>query len=145
MTERRLDEKDRALIGLLEANARMPVAVLARKLGLARTTVQERIHRLESSGVIAGYGLRLAPRSDGAIDAQVSLSVDPKRTESVIRALKDFPEIKSCLAVSGAFDLVVAVRAPDMGAIDQVLDRIGALSGVERTHSAIVLATKFRR
>ncbi|HBB83887.1 MAG TPA: AsnC family transcriptional regulator, partial [Sulfitobacter sp.] len=54
-----LDDTDRALIAALQSNARLPVADLARSLGLARTTVQARLERLERSGAIVGYTLRL--------------------------------------------------------------------------------------
>ena len=54
-----LDATDRHLLSLLQANAREPAALLARKLGVARTTVVARIARLERDGVIAGYGVRV--------------------------------------------------------------------------------------
>ena len=54
-----LDDIDRQLLSLLQTNAREGTALLARKLGLARTTVVARIARLERSGVVAGYGVRL--------------------------------------------------------------------------------------
>ncbi|MBU0890423.1 MAG: Lrp/AsnC family transcriptional regulator, partial [Gammaproteobacteria bacterium] len=59
-----LDDTDRELLSLLQANAREGTAMLARKLGLARTTVVARIARLERSGVVAGYGVRLGTRLD---------------------------------------------------------------------------------
>lgn len=55
-----LDDTDRQLLSLLQANARESTATLARRLGLARTTVVSRIARLEREGVVAGYGVRLA-------------------------------------------------------------------------------------
>lgn len=58
-----LDELDRNLVALLQANARESVANLARQLGVARTTVVARIERLERTGVIAGYSVRLDRKS----------------------------------------------------------------------------------
>ena len=55
-----LNDKDRELLFLLSENARMPVAELARRLDLSRTTVQARLERLEGQGVIAGYQVRLS-------------------------------------------------------------------------------------
>ena len=55
-----MDAKDRSLIALLRANARESTASLARKLGVARSTVQERLTRLEKDGTIAGYTVRVA-------------------------------------------------------------------------------------
>jgi len=57
-----MSDKDRQLLSILSENARMPTAMLARKLGLSRTTVQAKIERLERDGVIAGYGVRLLDR-----------------------------------------------------------------------------------
>src|SRR5262245_30586234 len=55
-----MDDTDRKLIAMLRENARAPTAVLARRLGLSRTTVQARLERLERSGTISGYGVRLS-------------------------------------------------------------------------------------
>ena len=72
--------EDRRLLALLKANARESTASLARKLGLSRTTVQERIRRLERNGVIAGYAVRIAEDvTRNVLSAQVLLSVDAKQ------------------------------------------------------------------
>lgn len=82
-----LDEIDRQLLSLLQTNAREGTALLARKLGLARTTVVARIARLERSGVVAGYGVRLGARLDAStVRAWCSLSVMPKAGPAVLRA-----------------------------------------------------------
>ncbi len=74
-----LSEKDRDLLALLGENSRMPVATLAKKLGLSRTTVQARIERLERDGVIAGYGLRLSDRyRSSLVRAHILITIAPK-------------------------------------------------------------------
>ena len=72
------DETDRELLTCLAENARLPVATLARKLGLARTTVQARLDRLEASGVIAGYTLRLGQDARPALRATALVSIEPR-------------------------------------------------------------------
>ena len=67
MTKIILTAKDQELLALLQSNARMPVAELARKLGLSRTTVQDRLRRLEGQCVIAGYGLRLSRPAEAGL------------------------------------------------------------------------------
>ncbi|MGL6089219.1 MAG: Lrp/AsnC family transcriptional regulator, partial [Pseudomonas paracarnis] len=63
-----LDEIDRQLIAALQLNARESVAMLARQLGIARTTVTSRLARLEKTQVITGYGVRLGQRvADGGL------------------------------------------------------------------------------
>ena len=139
-------EKDEELIALLKTNARMPVSELARRLGVSRTTIQDRLRRLEVSGVIAGYGVRLASqgRAEGIL-AHVELSVEPRMTAEVVRALVRMPQVETLHTVSGKFDLIAQVRALTTDNIDKVLDDIGIIPGITRTESAIILSTKLDR
>lgn len=146
MAKRPLDVTDRRLLALLQANAREPAAALARKLGLSRSTVQSRIGRLERSGVIAGYGVRV--RDDGSsagLHAYVAIAVKPKFAEPVVRALRRLPEIKSLSAVSGEFDLLARLTADTPARLDALLDEIGAIDGIERTTTSVVLSAHFER
>lgn len=137
---------DQKLLALLRANAREPVAVLARNLDLARSTVQERIDRLEKQGIIAGYTIREGGSYiDRQILAHVMISVDPKMAASVTSDLKKMTEVRSLAAISGAFDLMAELAAETTARIDAVLDGIGHLKGVQKTMSSIVLSVKFER
>lgn len=139
-------ERDLALIKLLQENAREPVSSLARKLGVSRTAVQERINRLVRDGVIERFTVRIGSEwSEGRITAIVSLVVDPKHTADVIRTLEKMSAITSLWTVSGRNDLVAMARAGSTAEIDQVLDEVGSQRGVTRTESSIVLSTKFDR
>ena len=141
-----LTDPDWALLNLLQANARAPVAELAKALGLARTTVQARLKRLEATGVIAGYTVQLGTRERSSrVQAHVLLEVDAKRTQATIRALQDLPQVRAVQSVSGPFDYVAKIEEQSVERLDAVLDRIGALEGVLRTQSLVVLATKFER
>lgn len=146
MTKGRMDALDRRLLSLLEADAREPTASLARKLGVSRTTVQDRIRRLEREGVVAGYTLRLGSEyREERITAYVMLSVNPKLSARVVHALKAMPELRRLHAVSGVYDLLAEVSAESTRRIDEVLDTIGSTPGIERTTSSIVLSTKLER
>jgi len=140
-----LNDKDEALIGLLKLNAREPVASLARKLDVSRSTVQDRLKRLETSGVIAGYQVRMGPKNARGIQAFVEVTVEPSLLVRIIGELKSIPQIETIHTVSGKFDLVAVVGANTAGQIDQVLDKIGAVTGITRTSSAIILSTKLDR
>ena len=141
-----LDPTDRELLTLLRANAREPVSALARKLDLARSTVQERIGRLERSRVIAGYTIRTGEDfAERQIAAHVMISVDPKMAASLTADLKKMPEVRSLSAISGAFDMMAEVAAETTARIDTILDAIGHLKGVQKTMSSIVLSVKFER
>jgi DNA-binding Lrp family transcriptional regulator len=138
--------EDRKLLALLRANARESTASIARKLGASRTTIQERIRRLEKSGVIAGYTVRIADNvGTRMLAAQVLLNVSARHADRVARELKALPSVMSLHAVSGIFDYVASVEAESTGELDAQLDRIGQMSGIERTQTLVVLATKFER
>ena len=141
-----LDPTDRQLLALLRTDAREPVSSLARKLDLARSTVQERIARLERTGVIAGYTIRSGEDfAERQILAHVMIAVDPKMAASVTADLKKMPEVRSLAAISGTFDMMAELAAETTAKIDAVLDAIGHLKGVQKTMSSIVLSVKFER
>jgi len=142
----KMDDTDRELLRLLEMDARMPTAALARRLGISRSTVQDRIRRLEARGVIGGYTIRM--REDVArrqITAHVLISVNPKFADRVVHALKQMSRLRSLHAVSGVYDLIAVIRAETTAEIDETLDQIGRMDGIEKTMSSIVLSTKFER
>ena len=146
MTKHYKDEIDRRLVTLLQADARASTSALARRLGVARSTVHERIARLEKSGVITGYAAILSRNpSDENSQALVMLSVNQQKSREVVDRLNTFPEIKLALAVSGEHDLFLSVEAPRLEDLDALLDEIAVIPGVERTKSWIVLARKFDR
>ena len=141
-----MDDLDENLLARLRDNARTPVAELARGLGLSRTTVQSRLARLERSGVIAGYALRMSPSHEAArLHAHVMLAIEPKQAAAVSAALKRLPGVRRLQSVSGPFDMIATLDAADVNEMDGLIEAIGALKGVERTNASIVLATKFDR
>ncbi len=137
---------DRMLLALLRENARMPVAELARRLGVSRSTAQSRLEKLERNGTIAGYALKL---SGGYLSNQISahlmVTVSPKLVGQVVKALEAMIEVRTVHSVSGSYDMIVVVEAPSVAELDAVIDRIGALEGVERTMSSIILSTRVER
>jgi DNA-binding Lrp family transcriptional regulator len=140
-----MKDTDAKLVALLRANAREPTASLARKLGLARSTVQERIARLERDGVIKGYTVRLAEEGASRLRAVVMISTDPKQADRVAVELKKMPEVRSLAALSGSYDLIAMIETETPARIDALLDRIGRAPGVARTVSSIILSEKFSR
>jgi DNA-binding Lrp family transcriptional regulator len=138
--------KDRQLIELLKANARESVAALARKLGVARSTVKARLKRLEDGGVIAGYTVRLGQTPErSAITAHVLLEASAKRADGLIRELRALAAIRGLYAISGSFDYLAIVETPSTHEMDAILDRIGRIEGVTKTETSIALSVKFER
>jgi len=141
-----MDDLDRALIAQLRADARLPLATLARRLKVARTTVQTRLERLEASGTIVGYTLRLAEGGAGAmIRASCLLTVEPRAQAAILSRLRALPEVERAHTTSGRFDLLVEIAAPGTAALDQVLDALGAIPGVRASESLIHLSTRIDR
>lgn len=141
-----LDDTDRALVALLRENARAPVAELARRLGVSRTTVQSRLQRLERRGAVVGYTVVVPDEAEAAlVRAHVLITLGPKSAAAIESALRRIPEVRTLHSVSGPFDLIAIVAARSIGELDALIDRIGALDGVERTTSAIVLSTRIQR
>jgi DNA-binding Lrp family transcriptional regulator len=137
------DALDRELLALLQANARESVTTLGKKLGCARTTVIARIARLEKAGVIAGYSVRLNQAAlERSLQACVGLSVQPKAGSAVLKRLATMPEVKQVYSVSGEFDYIAWIRAELPDQLDRLLDAVGDLDGVTRTHTSVVLAQR---
>lgn len=142
----KISATDELLLSLLRENARASTAQIARRLNLSRTTVQSRIERLERDGIISGYTVRVRDDLErGHIRAHIMITVHPKQMTSVVAALRAMPELRLLHSVSGAYDLIAVGVVPSVDAMDLLTDRIGAIEGVERTTSSIVLSTKFER
>jgi DNA-binding Lrp family transcriptional regulator len=141
-----MDAIDEKLLSALRDNARASTARLARLVGRSRTSVQSRLERLEREGVIVGYSVRVAPEHElGAVRAHVMIKVGPKEARAVTAALKAIPQVRVLHSVSGDVDLIAVAATSSVAEMDEVIDRIGALDGVERTTSSIILSTKFER
>jgi DNA-binding Lrp family transcriptional regulator len=137
---------DEALLSLLREDARASTAEIARKLGLSRTTVQNRIARLEAEGVIRGYTVRVDDEHERRrIRAHIMLTIRPKQMPAVARALQAMPDVRVLYSISGGHDLIALAATETVGDMDVLTDAIGAIDGVERTNSSIILSTKFER
>jgi DNA-binding Lrp family transcriptional regulator len=141
-----MDEQDRNIIALLAADARMSLSTLARRLKVARSTVQTRLERLESTGMIAGYTVKLGEAAkEGRLRATVLVSIEPRAQAGILIRLKAIPEIEKVYTTSGHWDLLLQVAAPNTRSLDDVLDQIGAMTGVKSSESMIHLSTRLDR
>ncbi|WP_339861782.1 Lrp/AsnC family transcriptional regulator [Paremcibacter congregatus] len=139
-----MDDTDQKLVNLLKNNGRESTTALARKLGLSRSTVQDRIARLEDRGIIAGYTIRFnEDYQNRLITAHVLIQLNPKNADQILASLRKIPLIKAVYAVSGIYDMIALVKAETTEEIDSTLDEIGRMDGINKTTSSIVLSTKF--
>ncbi len=141
-----MDDLDHAILAQLAADARISVAVLSRRLKVARSTVQARIERLEATGIIAGYTVKLGDKArQGRIRASVLLTIEPRAQANVLTRLRALPQVEKVHTTSGRVDLLLQVVATTTAALDDVLDAVGTIPGVRSSESLIHLSTKFDR
>jgi DNA-binding Lrp family transcriptional regulator len=140
------DDLDDRLLALLRRNARASTSALARRLGVARSTIQARMERLERRGAIAGYTIVHAPDYDARlVRAHVMIQVDGHRQAQVERALAAMDSVSALYTISGGHDLVAMLRTPSTQALDEAIDDIRHIDGVLSTTTSVLLARKFDR
>jgi DNA-binding Lrp family transcriptional regulator len=137
-----LDDTDRALIAALRADSRTPIATLAKRLGVSRGTVQNRINRLIGAGTILGFTLRLPLQSEPhRVRAIMSVAVEGQRSRDVIAALRGFSEVGAVHTTNGRWDLVAELEAEGLAAFSRALDRIREIKGIATTETSLLLET----
>lgn len=138
-----LDDLDREVIALLRADSRMSVSALAERLGVVRATVQARINRLLSTGVIGAFTITMGPghEEQRAVTAVCNLQVRSTAARSTLhRHLVTVPGLDSVHTTTGKWDLVVHLSAPDLDSLDRTLALLRALPVVEATETSILVA-----
>lgn len=137
-----IDDTDRALLGLLRQDARMPVATLATRLKVARGTVQNRMKRLERDGVIVGYTVRVKPQAEAhRIRALMTIVVEGNRGAEVLHALRGHPNVTALHSTNGRWDLIAELRADTLEAFDRALGNIRLIEGIASTETSLLLST----
>lgn len=135
-----IDSLDRRLIALLRGQSRLPIAVLARELGINRSTVTARIEGLTRSGVIEAFTIRLSDEIDrDAIRAITLVRSDPQYGQDVVREIRGFPEVEQLHSTLGTWDLVAQLRTSTMAEFDATLERIRAITGVRDTETSLLM------
>jgi DNA-binding Lrp family transcriptional regulator len=136
-----IDELDGRLIRLLAASPRAGVVELARQLGVARGTAQARLERLQQRGVITGFGpdLDLVELGYGVL-AFTTLEIAQGRLHDVVEHLKDIAEVLEAHATSGPGDLHCRVVARTNADLQEVINRILEVQGIDRCTSVIALS-----
>ena len=137
-----MDATDQQLLSLLRKDARASLATLAQKLGVSRGTVTNRITRLEDTGIIVGYTVRLRPDAEpNEIRAWMSIAVEGNETRAVIASLLGEPGVASLHDTNGRWDLLAELRAANLSELSQVLERIRLVRGISSTETSIHLQT----
>ncbi len=139
-SDRRIDARDESIIASLRRNARTPISELACAVGLSRSTTQARLRRLETSGVIVGYTVRLRPRA-GALRAWFTMTLAPTVScADVMPALLEHRGVRLCHALAGPIDLLALVEAGDAEALSALRDTVAKITGIASVQTNPVLA-----
>lgn len=135
-----LDSKDQLLIASLRKNARASLVSLARDIGLSRSATHDRIHRLESRGVIKGYTVILdeLAKSTKAVFFVSIVNGDPNPL--IAKRIIKLRDVVGSQCLSGEIDLLVHAACPDTNRLAELRDEISGLEGVSSVKTQLVLA-----
>ena len=139
-----LDITDRQILKILQENGRITIKDLALKVHLSPTPVFERVRRLETSGIIERYTtvLNAAKLGQGFI---VFCSVKLRRmgkdiANDFVARIKDIPEVAECYNISGEFDYLLKIYAPDMQYYNEFcINVLGTIESLGSIQSSFVM------
>ena len=139
-----LDERDLAILGALQEDARATYADVGAKVGLSASTVHERVRKLEQQGVIRGYRAVLDAEAVGLlVTALIAVTpLDPQQPDDLPARVHEFPEVEDCYSVAGEFNYVLKVRTRTTGDLEDLIRRLREKGGVS-TNTTIALSTPF--
>ena len=136
-----MDKIDRTLLKILQKDSRVPLQVIAKRLGIPKSTVHYRISRLEREKVIEGYYAKLNPARLGYDYLAVVLvraKYGPRYHQKVGLRLSKIPGVWAVYYVLGDLDFIVLIRALDRDDYIKKLERLSNMSDIERTSTQVV-------
>jgi Lrp/AsnC family leucine-responsive transcriptional regulator len=138
-----LDDTNRRLLAELQADARLSLAELGRRVGLSSPAVAERLARLERDGVIRGHHADVDPRALGyPLSVVIRIRPAPRRLRDVASAAAGSPEVVECDRITGEDCFVVRAHVRDVGHLEELIDRFTPFG---QTTSSIVQSSPVPR
>ncbi|EMA68946.1 AsnC family transcriptional regulator [Halorubrum aidingense JCM 13560] len=140
-----LDETDRAILRILQEDARTPFSEVARRIDMSSATVHDRVGRMEDAGVIKGYHAEIDPKAVGyGVSAFVGLRVEQGREEDALDRLRDIDGVREIHLTTGEWDVILRVVAEDTERLRELMfDRIAEMDGFSRSQTMIILGTDY--
>ncbi|MDB6453694.1 Lrp/AsnC family transcriptional regulator [Falsirhodobacter sp. 20TX0035] len=140
----KLDATDRKILAEFAANARIPIAELARKVGLSKTPVALRVRQMEEAGLITGYRVILSPMKLGLTHVTyVEINMTDTREpalQAFNTAVRAIPEVEECYMIAGGYDYLLKVRSRDMADFRRIMaEKISALPHMSNTSSRVAM------
>jgi Lrp/AsnC family leucine-responsive transcriptional regulator len=139
-----MDDRDRKILDLIQRDAKLPQAQLAKKVGLSAAAVNERLRKLEQTGAIRRYVAVVDPNLLGSdITAFVEVFIEHPRYEpAFLKRVLELDEVQECHHITGEFSLLLKVRVRDMKSLENLLLRqLNTPEGVRQTRTVMVLST----
>ena len=139
-----LDEIDRRILALLQADCKTPLAKVGERVGLSAPSVVERVRKLEAEGFITGYHAQLDARRLGMdITAFIGVSIGhPKGIAIFEQQLERLHDVLECHHVTGGYTLLLKAKTHDTQSLERLIRTLRSIEGVERTETSVVLSTK---
>ena len=134
-----MDLTDRRILAVLEGNARTSAAEIGRQIGLSRTAVQDRLSKLEASGVVSGYHVQVAEAHDDMIRAVLFVKIAARPCDPALNWMASLEGVLEVISLSGELDALVRCTVPDVAALTALNDRIGASDLIAKSSSSVVL------
>jgi Lrp/AsnC family transcriptional regulator for asnA, asnC and gidA len=140
-----LDDIDREILRILQADARTPFSEVARQIDMSSATVHERVNRMEEAGVIEGYTAQVNPREVGfGTEAFVGVRVEQGYEETVVPKLEELEAVREIHLIAGKLDMMLRVQAEDADQLRQlVFEHLGSIEGFARTNTMVILGTEY--
>jgi len=140
-----LDETDREILRILQADARTPFSEVARRIDMSSATVHDRVNRMEEAGVIEGYHAKVDPKAVGlGISAIVGLRVEQGREQETLDRLTKIDGVQEVFLTTGQWDVMVRVYAADADELRELMfDTIAQMDGFARSQTMVVLGTRY--
>ena len=139
-----LDERDLEIIAALQDDGRATYADIGQRVGLAASSVHDRVRKLERLGVIRGYRAVVDPEAVGLyVTALIAVTpLDPTQPDDLPDRVRDFPEVEDCLSVAGEANYVLKVRMRTTGHLEELIRRLRE-KGEVQTRTTVVLSIPF--
>ena len=133
-----MDRIDRSLLRLLAEDASKPLKTLAAEVGLARSSVRDRIVRLQSRGIIRRFTIETS-QDEEAVGAILLVRLLQTPDPAVVRDVSRRPEVARCYSLSGPIDLLIELQGADVASVNRTRDEIALLAGVADVETSFIL------
>ncbi|HEX9235656.1 MAG TPA: Lrp/AsnC family transcriptional regulator [Actinomycetota bacterium] len=139
-----MDDRDRKILAILQEDARATFTDIAEKVGLAASSVHDRVRKLEQAGVVRAYRADVDAEALGLfVTALVSvMPLDPRQPDDLPDRVREFAEIEACHSVAGDENYILKVRTRTTSDLEDFLQRLREKAGVN-TRTTVVLSTPF--